>query len=98
MNKRTPFKQGNENEKQIKYTIQLDLSTIITWVYGDRNCFIGFKFRWKQKMKTMILDQYKCLKLKSIFDGKVSYNNLVKMFNSVKSIREQSNNAVIRGF
>ncbi|CAD8147567.1 unnamed protein product [Paramecium octaurelia] len=87
--------QIGKNEKQIKYTIQLELSTIITWVYGDRNCFIGFKFRWKQKMKTMILDQHKCLKLKSIFDGKVSYNNLVKMFNSVKSVREQSNNTIL---
>ncbi|CAD8045219.1 unnamed protein product [Paramecium primaurelia] len=35
----------------------------------------------------MIVDYHNCLQLKSIFDGKVSYNNLVKMFNSVKHIQ-----------
>ncbi|CAD8071883.1 unnamed protein product [Paramecium sonneborni] len=87
--------QIGKNAKQIKYTIKLELSTIITWVYGDRNRFIGFKFRWKQKLKTMIMDYSGCLQLKSIFDGKVSYNNLIKMFNSIKSIREQSQNAIM---
>ncbi|CAD8065218.1 unnamed protein product [Paramecium sonneborni] len=94
------YKQENciqigKNAKQIKYTIQLELSTIITWVYGEKNRFIGFKFRWKQKLKTMIMDYHKCLQLKSIFDGKVSYNNLVKMFNSIKQIQEHSQNTII---
>ncbi|CAD8156948.1 unnamed protein product [Paramecium pentaurelia] len=87
--------QIGKNAQQIKYTIQLELSTIISWIYGDRNYFIGFKFRWKQKMKIMIVDYHNCLQLKSIFDGKVSYNNLVKMFNSVKYIQQQSQNTII---
>ncbi|CAK91478.1 unnamed protein product (macronuclear) [Paramecium tetraurelia] len=87
--------QIGKNEQQIKYKIQLELTTIITWVYGDRNQFIGFKFKWKQKMKTMVVNYQNCLRLKSIFDGKVSYSNLVKMFNKVKQIRQHSQNTII---
>ncbi|CAD8153604.1 unnamed protein product [Paramecium octaurelia] len=87
--------QIGKNEQQIKYTIQLELTTIITWVYDDRNRFIGFKFKWKQKMKTMVVNYHNCLRLKSILDGKVSYSNLVKMFNKVKQIRWHSQNTIM---
>ncbi|CAK64346.1 unnamed protein product (macronuclear) [Paramecium tetraurelia] len=76
-----------KNEQNLKYKIPLNLSTIIKWSFNSDFTFNGFQFQWKNSWKTILLTHEQSLTLKDNLDGKVTYCNIVKMYNMIQCER-----------
>ncbi|CAD8065909.1 unnamed protein product [Paramecium sonneborni] len=73
-----------KSEDNFKYKISINLSTIIKWTFNSDFTLNGFEFQWKNSWKTIILTHDQSLNLKDNLDGKVTYKDLVKMYNIIQ--------------